>query len=201
MIKTVIFDIGDVLVRADWLEFCMEKGVSEEMAKRIVNATFKGGYWKEFDRGVWSEEKILKHFIDMDPGIEPDLKRIWENIKGFCKKQDYAVPWIKELKRRGLKVLVLSNLPEKVHRECIDAMEFLEIVDGGILSYEDKLIKPDKEIYQLLIERYHLIPEESVFLDDRSENIEAALKEGIRGIHVIDYEQAHEELERVIKFA
>lgn len=195
MIKTIIFDIGDVLVSADWKQFCIEKGCSKEMAERIQEATFEGGYWKEFDRGIWSEEELLAQFVKADASIEQELRRIWKNIRGFCKRQEYAIPWICSLKERGFQVLVLSNLPKKVHEECIDALDFLEIVDGGVLSYQEQLIKPEPIIYQRLIDRYQLTPKEAVFLDDRLENIEAAQKMGMQGIHVRGHQQAKDALE------
>ena len=70
-------------------------------------------------------------------------------------------------------------------------------MDGGILSYQEKLIKPDPAIYTLLLERYGLVAEESVFLDDTLANVEAARKLGIHGIWFQTKEQAEEELKRL----
>ena len=67
-------------------------------------------------------------------------------------------------------------------------------MDGGILSYKEKKVKPDAAIYRLLMERYNLVPEESVFLDDTLANVEAAEALGIHGIHFVSKEQAEEEL-------
>ena len=67
-------------------------------------------------------------------------------------------------------------------------------MDGGILSYQDKVIKPMPEIYQLLIDRYDLKPEECVFMDDTPCNLEGAEKFGIHTIHFRTQAQAIEEL-------
>ena len=70
-------------------------------------------------------------------------------------------------------------------------------MDGGILSYQDQVIKPMPEIYQLLIDRYDLVPQECVFLDDTLCNLEAAEKFGIHTIHFKNQMQAIEELRKL----
>ena len=68
-------------------------------------------------------------------------------------------------------------------------------MDGAILSYTVKQIKPNADIYQTLLSRFGLTAEECVFIDDRLENVEGAKKEGIHGIHFCTIEQARKELE------
>ena len=126
-------------------------------------------FWNEFDRGQLSDEEMLAGFIRNDPSVEKEIRQIFENMHGILTRADYAIPWIRELKAAGYQVLVLSNFSDKVARDNPDALDFLEYVDGGILSYRDGVIKPDPAIYRLLISRYDLKPEECVFLDDTQE--------------------------------
>ena len=79
---------------------------------------------------------------------------MFERLEGIIKQRDYAIPWIRELKESGYQVLVLSNFPKKVYELFQNEMTFLQEVDGGILSYQDQVIKPDKAIYNLLMSRY-----------------------------------------------
>ena len=146
------------------------------------------------DRGKLSEEEMLEGFIQNDPSVEKEIRQIYENLHGILTKANYAIPWIKELKAKGYQVLVLSNFSDKVARENPDALDFLEYVDGGILSYQDGVIKPDPAIYRLLLDRYGLKPEECVFLDDVPKNVDAAAAFGIATILFRNQEQAMEEL-------
>ncbi len=73
-------------------------------------------------------------------------------------------------------------------------MGFLSEVDGGILSYRDRVVKPDPAIYKLLMERYDLVPEKTVFIDDTAVNIEAAKNLGWNGIVFESKEQVLSEL-------
>ena len=71
-------------------------------------------------------------------------------------------------------------------------------IDGAILSYQEKMIKPDRCIYELLCDRFQIVPETAVFLDDTLRNIEAAKEFGLQGIHFRTYEQAKAELEAML---
>ena len=73
MIRTIISDIGNVLSGFTWYDFYKSKGYSEEMVERLAKATVKSDIWKEYDRGVLSEEEILNRFIANDPELEEDL--------------------------------------------------------------------------------------------------------------------------------
>ncbi len=194
MITTIIFDIGNVLADFTWREHYEKFGYDDAMIERIADATVRSSIWNENDRGVWSDEQLLQAMIDNDPEIEKDIRRVLDNVDTMVVHNDYAIPWITELKKKGYRILYLSNFSRKAREECAQALDFLPYLDGGILSYQEKVIKPMPEIYELLIERYQLVPEECVFLDDTLVNLEAAGKFGIHTIQFKNQAQAIEEL-------
>lgn len=198
MINTIIFDIGNVLADFSWKEFIKSKGYTGTMFDRIVKASIMNDNWDEYDKGLMSDEEIMQCFVDSDPEIEADIRKCFANIKGMVSRNDYAIPWINELKERGYKVLYLSNFSRKAEAECADALDFIPYMDGGILSYKDNVIKPMLEIYELLIKRYDLNPKECVFLDDTKINLTGASGFGIHTILFKNYIQAKEELERIL---
>lgn len=195
MIKTVIFDIGNVLAGFAWKEYFERFSYSEEVKERIGKATVESPAWNEYDRGNLSDEEVIEAFVKNDPGIEKELRESLSNISGMLVRYDYAIPWIKALKESGYQVLVLSNFSHKAVTECGEVLDFLPFTDGGILSYKEHVIKPQPEIYELLIKRYDLVPEECVFMDDTLANVEGARKAGIHGIHFQNKEQAEKELQ------
>lgn len=197
MIKNIIFDIGNVLAGFTWREFYAGFGYDEEMVERLGAATVKSPVWNEVDRGVWSDEELLEGFIKNDPSLEQELRRIFENIHGIVEKRDYAIPWLRSLREAGYRCYYLSNFSRKAHTECADALDFLAHMDGGIMSYQDKLIKPDTKIYQLLLNRFGLSAEESVFMDDTKKNLAPAEELGIRTILFQDRDQAVLELKKM----
>lgn len=197
MIKTIIFDIGNVLADFTWKEFFEKKGCTGEKLERVVNATIKSDKWNEYDRGILTDEEILRCFIDNAPELEADMRNYFADVKGIVSRNDYAIPWIKELKSKGYQILYLSNFSRKAEADCADALDFIPYTDGGILSHKEKVIKPMPEIYKLLIDRYHLVPEECVFLDDTKINLTAASEFGIHTILFESKEQAVEELKKL----
>lgn len=197
MIRNIIFDIGNVLTDFRWNDFLRDKGFDAAMADRIAKASILTPLWNEIDRGVWSREKLMEEFVRMDPEIEAQLHMAFDNVTGMVTKREYAIPWLQELKAGGYRVYYLSNFSEKAYEDCLDALDFLPFMDGGILSFRERLIKPDAEIYRLLLSRYSMKPEESVFLDDTLANVDAARALGIHGICFRTKEQAEEELRKL----
>ncbi len=194
MIRNIIFDIGNVLTDFRWEGFLADKGFDEDMIRRIAKASVMNPLWAEYDRGTWTEEQIIAAFIKDAPELEKELHLAFDEIKGMVTPRAYAIPWLQELKRKGYHVYYLSNFSRKAEVECADALDFLPEMEGGILSYKEQLIKPEAAIYQLLLSRYGLKAEESVFLDDTLKNVKAAEAQGIHGIHFQSKEQAEEEL-------
>lgn len=197
MITTIIFDIGNVLVDFCWEEYLNSFHFSEQVVKRIAHATVLNDAWNEFDRGGSEEDELIESFVKNAPDLEKEIRQICDDIHDMLRKRDYAIPWIKELKEMGYKVYYLSNFSKKAERECAHTIDFIPYMDGGILSYQVKMVKPDPEIYKLLLKRYELVPEECVFMDDREDNCRAAQKLGIHGIQFTTKEKAIEELKKL----
>ncbi len=194
-IDTVVFDIGNVLVNFSWREKLEKLGFDNGMIERLSKASVNSSDWVELDRGVLTTEEIIDLFVENDPEIEAEIRRGFADFNDIVTKRDETIPWIRSLKAAGYKVLVLSNFSKVAIEGCPDAMSFLNEVDGGILSYRDKVVKPDEAIYRLLMERYDLVPEKTVFIDDTPVNIETARRLGWKGIVFENRAQVLKELE------
>ena len=193
-IDTVVFDIGNVLTNFAWDQFLENKGYDKEMVERMGRASVNSKDWVQFDKGDLTTEQICQRFADNDPEIGDELKSAFSDLTGIITKREKTIPWIQALKAAGYRVLVLSNFSKQAYDTCRDAMSFLDVVDGGILSYRDRVVKPDEAIYKLLMERYELVPEKTVFIDDTPANIEAAKRLKWHGIVYGDYDQVVEDL-------
>ncbi|MBQ8814045.1 MAG: HAD family phosphatase [Lachnospiraceae bacterium] len=197
MIRHIIFDIGNVLVAFQWEKRFKSFCSSPEELERLAKATVLSDMWKEYDRGVLSEDELMDGFIRNDPELESVIRTCLSSYSGMLRTYDYTISWIKELKQNGYNVYYLSNMPAVAVRDCADDLEFIRKTDGGILSYSERMVKPDPAIYYLLMERYGLRPEECVFLDDSEKNIKTACALGMQGILFQNKEQACEELRKL----
>lgn len=182
MLKNIVFDIGNVLVSFDWKDHFKKFIAEEEIYDKVVTATVMDPAWNEIDRGVLSEEEVMDLFVKNDPSVESYIRECLESITGMLNQFPYAKDWIKDLQKKGYKVYCLSNMSYKACRECAEALNFLPMLDGYILSCEVKENKPGKRIYELLFDKYDLTPEECVFIDDLEKNVEAARGLGMKGI-------------------
>ncbi|MBQ3795677.1 MAG: HAD-IA family hydrolase [Butyrivibrio sp.] len=196
-IDTVVFDIGNVLTDFAWKEFIASKGYDEAMVERIGKASVESKDWVEYDKGNLTNDEIVENFVKNDPEIGDDLRKVFVNIDGIILKREKTIPWIRALKAAGYKVLYLSNFSKQALEGCPEAMAFLDETDGGILSYRDHVVKPGPEIYHLLEERYDLVPEKTVFIDDTKVNIDACIRLGWEGIVYKDYEQTKKALSAI----
>lgn len=199
MINTIIFDIGMVLVYFRWKELFADLGFSGEKFEKIADATVHNPWWNEFDKGLMSVEEAVDKYAQNAPEYRQDIAKIYEHCEAFIEMYEYTPFWIRQLKERGYKVYVLSNWSKPAYEANKDThLSFLEEMDGGLLSFKEGIIKPDKAIYQLLCDRYHINPKEAVFLDDNAANIEAAKEFGLNTIHFKNYQQAKKELEQYL---
>ena len=195
MIRNIIFDIGQVLVDFRWRGYMLDLGIPEETADLLGEKTINSPIWGELDLGVRPEEDVIADMIRIVPDHEEEFRRFMDNpvdvVRPFPKTRERML----KLKEAGYNIYLLSNYPKsmfELHAER--SFNFMDIIDGKIVSSFERLVKPQPEIYELLLSRYNLKREECIFLDDRMINVEAARALGISAIHVKTQDAAMEEL-------
>lgn len=196
-LKNVVFDIGNVLTDFRWKEFAIDRGCSEELAERIGQISVFSKTWKCLDLGTMNRAQVLEEFVKQAPDIESQLRRVFADFADIVTPREYAIPWVKKLKEAGYNVYYLSNFSKDIEEDCKASLAFIPYTDGGILSYKYGVIKPDREIYELLWSEFSLKPEECVFIDDTFENIEASRKYGMEGIVFTSYEDTINQLKNL----
>lgn len=200
MIKNIIFDIGNVLVSFRWRNLIKDLGFSPETTEILGKNMLMDPLWQEMDRGIMEEEEIIEEFKRKCPGYEREIELFHENRQQVIEEFSYTYEWIKGLKERGFKVYYLSNYPRSFFKSHVEkGFTFIPLMDGGVVSAFVKMVKPDHEIYQHLMDKYALKAEECIFIDDTSKNIIAARELGMKGIIFKDLDNTQKELEDIIK--
>lgn len=194
MIKTIILDIGQVLAHFRWKEYLVDCGYDDEIIEKVGAATVLSKYWGEVDRGAIKEEEIVKLCSSLDPSVSKEIQDFFDNLTQTVREFPYSEEFIKNLKANGYKVYLLSNYGERNFAYAKENFKFIKQADGGVISYEVKSIKPEPEIYETLLKKYNINPQEAVFLDDSQANLEGASAFGIHTILVTDFQKALEEL-------
>ena len=181
-----LFDLGGVFFDWDPNHFFRDIFDSEEERKYFLTEVCNDEWNIQQDAGrtIKEAESIL---IPKFPHYEKEIKMYYKNhrkmIRGVFEE---SVNILKKLKDKNYDCYVLSNWSAETFEGMTDDYPFLKLFDGLLISGEDKLIKPDHAIYQLARDRFNLNPEETVFIDDKLENIQAAQEMNFKTIHLTD---------------
>lgn len=181
MINNIIFDIGNVLLGFNPKEYLKSK-VAEEKLEEIYKCIFQSDEWPMLDRGTISEEDAKLNIINRNIENKELINLVFENWYDILIPIESSVNVLKKLKQKGYKVYYLSNFHLAAFEHVTKKHDFFQLFDGGVVSYKENLLKPEKEIYEKIIDKYDLEPIQTIFVDDTKENIEAAIKSGLKGI-------------------
>jgi epoxide hydrolase-like predicted phosphatase len=198
MIRNIIFDLGNVLLSFLPSQYFEKKNYPENIRKTIVNDIFKSREWKMLDNGDITVNEAIDSL-----SIKSTLKR-QEIALIFNLRTDIMFPLtnnvklLPALKKRGFSLYYLSNFPLDIFEEVKNSYYFFRYFDGGIISAEVKLSKPDARIFSFLLNKYSLEPEECLYLDDIEENVLAAESVKIRGITTFGSENISGLVEKVL---
>ena len=182
MIRSIVFDMGNVLIhwRPDVL--IRRLGVPEEDRPLLSREVFGDVNWVQLDRGTVTPEQAAQRICRRLPerlhGAVRALTGGW--WRGPLLPVEGMAEIIRELKAMGYGIYLLSNASTDLPR-YFERIPGSECFDGRIVSADWKLLKPQPEIYRLLLQEYGLRAEECFFVDDLNINIEAALLVGMSG--------------------
>ena len=176
--KNIVFDLGGVVFARDPRKFEPEfiKFFSYILLPQMPR------FWEEYDRGVVSYEQVVTDLAEYN---HCDRELADKNLRRSILTQEEIVATkalVADLKAAGYKLYVLSNMSLEFI-EFLRKTEVYKYFDGEVVSCEEHVVKPDAEIYRRLVERYGLDVSETLFIDDRKENVEAARNEGWEGFN------------------
>lgn len=184
-INTIIFDLGGVLV--DWNP--------AHLYKEVFNGDLKKTKWflDNICTNAWNAEQDggrtiadgnalkIKEFPEYEDYIKLYYKE-WPKM--FNGPINENVEIFKKLKKSGnYKIYALTNWSAEKWDKALELFPFFNDFDGVVVSGQEKTRKPFFEIYTLLLERFNIDPEHAIFIDDNLDNINAANKLNIHGIH------------------
>jgi putative hydrolase of the HAD superfamily len=184
--KNIIFDLGNVLVLFDPSGY-VNNSVVPEKREKFLDVVFRSIEWRNLDLGTLTYLDAKKIFKEKLKDCDTEVDNLFgDNLFGLLKPIVKNTELLKRLKE-NYNLYILSNFHKESFEEVSVKHEFFSHFDGGIVSAYYQCIKPEKKIYRLLLDKYNLNPQETLFIDDLAENVEAAEKIGINTIHLTDY--------------
>jgi 2-haloacid dehalogenase len=185
-ITALVFDLGGVLLDWDPRHVLRDHADDDDAVEELLRTVDIDGAQRALDLGTPLDDVHARwrkahpdHMVALD-----DYFGRWHDT--LPRQFDEVVEILDEVRNRDdLRVYVLSNFSGDLFRTARPRFAFLEWFDGLLISGDEGVIKPDPEVFEVLIDRFDLEPASTIFIDDRRENVEAARAAGLLGIHHI----------------
>lgn len=201
MIKNIIFDIGGVINNWEINDLISHFTNNDDEKKLLLDYVYNAPEWAKeglFDKGLITHDEFSLKVQERTNHVNDELiHNFIMNYYKFFYINPKVCDLMMDLKEKGYKVYVLSNISDYIISKMNCHELFLDKIDGYVLSYIEQEIKPYENIYDILLSRYNLIPEESLFIDDMEENVVTANKLGIKGRKVI--RNSYEDIINILK--
>ena len=179
MIKNVIFDCGQVLIRYNENEIAAHYVDTPEDAELLGRIGMARKYWNRFDEGTLTEADYLEQVkTELPEHLHKAVEKlVWGWIQS-CPMIEGMEDIVRDVKKSSKKLYLLSNFNKRLRDE---PYPILSEFDALVISGEINKVKPDRAIYDYLLATYALNPEECIFIDDNPANIAMAESLGITG--------------------
>lgn len=179
MIKTIIFDFGDVFLDLDKAATKreLERHKISDFSEEILQMN------REYEMGLLSSEEFIDSYCTTYPQLTSEaFTTSWNAI--LLKFPEHRLKFLQDLQKEGKYKLILLSNTNDIHIDWVKENisffeEFKECFDAFYLSQEINLRKPEHSIYQFVLEQHDLKPAETLFIDDTPENTKAAAELGI----------------------
>jgi len=185
MYKSIVFDLGGVMVDFDPKTYLVDRFCNAEVEEQVSQLTFESEEWKLLDAGLITRSEANLRLLARakEYGRAFEVQGVLDDWLHILRPRRRMQELVRRLKNHGYSVYYLSNIPEDV-LALLKERGVLDRFDGGVASCEVHINKPDPRIYQALLDQYGLKASECVFIDDNLANVQAAFTLGFVGIRM-----------------
>jgi putative hydrolase of the HAD superfamily len=191
---SVVFDLGGVLLRWNPGEIIDNSFPDEATRSLVRREIFQHPDWLDMDRGVLLEQDAIHRFQQRTGCSFAAMSKLLQSVKDSLQPIEKTHEILQELSRHQVPLYCLSNMPATTADYLRARYAFFRLFHGVVISGEINLMKPDKAIFQHLIERFSLEPTKTIFIDDSLANIESAAALGFKTHHFTDPDRCRQAL-------
>ena len=198
MVRNVIFDLGGVVL--DWNPDAVLASYYDDFNLRtsMKAAVFQHPDWLQLDRGTLSEDEAVTQLEKRTNRPKQELIGLFEAVRHSLRPKPDTMALVERLAHRGVPLYCLSNMPEATFAYLCERYSFWARFRGVVISGKVKMMKPEREIFEYLLNRYELAAAATVFIDDHLPNIVAADALGLHTIWFRDAAQCDSALSRLL---
>ena len=194
MIKNIIFDIGGVLLEYNPKTYLDKLNIEERKRKKLNEIIFHNYNWRRCINGFINNDELIKNLSKDNEKYKEEIKEILtkENLKYMLPPKKDMIEYYKSLKQKGYNIYLCSNLTQDTYNYINNNFEIIQLSDGGVFSCFENISKPNVELYSILINKYKINVEETIFIDDTKANIISAKEIGLKTILFENMEKVKE---------
>lgn len=198
VLKNVIFDLGGVLI--EWNpDRILDSYYTEPEVRAIMKAQmFQHADWLQLDRGTMNEAELVARLGVRTGRPAAELSGLFDAVRESLHAKPDTVTLLEKLHRRGVPLYCLSNISSDIFKYLRERHSFWGVFRGIVISGDLQIMKPEPEIFELLLNRYGMTAAQTVFIDDNASNIEAARAHGIHTVWFKNAGQCELELEEIL---
>jgi glucose-1-phosphatase len=198
MIKNIIFDLGNVLISFRPSEYFDKIKYPENIKATILTDIFGSKEWIQLDNGDITVNEAINAIALKSSLNKKEIAHIFNLRTDLMFPLDPNVKMLPGLKKRGFRLFYLSNFPLDIFDEIKSGYYFFKYFDGGLISAEVRSSKPDMRFYEILIDKFSLVPEECLFIDDNEKNVDTAKLIGMKGIATYGSLEIENDIEKIL---
>lgn len=194
MKQSIIFDLGAVLV--NWNPQAIARGYTDDqlLQQQLLDHLFFHQNWIDFDSGLINERLLITQTASLTGETEASIELLMQQVKEYLTEIEPVRKLLEQATQNGIACYCLSNISHELFDYLKNRHGFFSLFDGIVISAEENCCKPDRKIFDTILERYQLDPQTTLFIDDREDNTLAAA--GL-GIHTLTFTHSPENLQQI----
>lgn len=196
-VRNVVFDLGGVLITWRPQEIIDAFYTDPELRAAVRRDAFQHPDWIEMDRGTVDEQTLGERFAARLGRPAAEMAALFDHVRASLKPIPATVELAERLHSRGLALYALSNISVPMF-EHIERYPLFRLFAGTVISGAIKMVKPERDIFEYLGQRFALDFAETVFIDDLPKNVEAARSVGLTALLFENAAQCERDLEPLL---
>ena len=191
---SVVFDLGGVLFDWDPMKLLARRYSNPAQRELLYESVFRHPDWQDLDRGTLDENTAIERFQARTNFPRAEIAALMQAVRESLTPLEESWILLNELKRLGVPLYCLSNIATPTFAYLQSRYPRWEAFDGIVISAAIRMMKPDREIYDHMLQRFALVPDRTVFIDDHEPNVIGARSAGIHAIQFTNAEDCRKQL-------
>jgi putative hydrolase of the HAD superfamily len=196
VIKNVVFDIGNVLLKWDPKAVVTELFPEHPNPQELTYALFKSEVWMDLNRGLITQNEAILIYNNSLAIEKSKLEKLMYRVKDSLTPLEGSLELLDKLYKNGIPLYSITDNVHEIMAHLKSKYDFWDKFSGVVVSAELGILKPSAEIYRNLLQQYKLTPAETLFIDDHLPNVEGAKQVGM---HALQFTNAKECEKTLIK--